>query len=157
MANVNKVMLLGRLGNQPELKYTPSNRAVTELRIAVNRNWTDKAGVRQEKTDWFGIEVWDKQAENCHRYLTKGREVFIEGRLTVDEWTDKDGQKRTKTKVVAEVVQFIGRADGASAGSSGEDRGGFEGGGRPAAARAPAPGMEPSPEDFGGPEDDIPF
>ena len=156
MANVNKVILIGRLGNQPELRYTPANRAVTELRLAVNRTWTDKAGQKQEKTDWFSVEVWDKNAENCERYLAKGREVYVEGRLTNDEWNDKDGQKRIKTKVVAEVIQFIGgRGD-----APGEGGGGAPGGGgaRPAPQRSqgPAPGMG-GPEDFGPPEDDIPF
>ncbi len=155
MANVNKVILIGRLGNQPELRYTPANRAVTELRLAVNRTWTDKSGQRQEKTDWFSVEVWDKNAENCERYLAKGREVYVEGRLTNDEWNDKDGQKRIKTKIVAETIQFIGgRGD-----APGEGGGGGGGGSaRPAPQRSqgPAPGMG-GPEDFGPPEDDIPF
>lgn len=153
MANVNKVILIGRLGNQPELKYTPSNRAVTELRLAVNRSWTDRgSGQRQEKTDWFSVEVWDKNAENCEKYLAKGREVYVEGRLSNDEWTDKEGQKRTKTKIVAEVIQFIG---GRGEGGGDEPRRSFEprsgGGGAP---RQAAPGMDDG--GFGG-EDDIPF
>ncbi len=156
MANVNKVILIGRLGNQPELRYTQANRAVTELRLAVSRNWTDKAGQRQERTDWFSVEVWDKQAENCERYLAKGREVYVEGRLQNDEWTDKEGQKRLKTKIMADTIQFIGgRGEGGGEGGGG-GQGGAAGGGRPAPQRShePAPGMG---DDFGPPEDDIPF
>lgn len=156
MAYVNKVILIGRLGNQPELRYTPAHRAVTELRLAISRSWTDKGGQRQEKTDWFSVEAWDKDAENCERYLAKGREVYIEGRLQNDEWQDKDGQKRTKTKIVAERIQFIG---GRGEGEGPAGGGGGGGGGsrapepRPSAA---APGMG-TPDDFGGPGDDIPF
>ena len=159
MANVNKVILIGRLGNQPELRYTQANRAVTELRLAVSRNWTDKAGQRQERTDWFSVEVWDKQAENCERYLAKGREVYVEGRLQNDEWTDKEGQKRLKTKIMADTIQFIGgRGEGGGEGGGGGGGGGAPAGGgaRPAPQRSnePAPGMG---DDFGPPEDDIPF
>ena len=162
MANVNKVILIGRLGNTPELRYTTSNHAVAELRIAVNRVYTDRSGQRQEKTDWFGVEVWDKQAENAERYLQKGREVYVEGRLATDEWVDKDtGQKRSKIKIVADTWQFIGsRGDG-----EGRPEGGGGGGGerqpRPQSGSftpaGPAPGMDdPTPDDM-GPEDDIPF
>lgn len=155
MANVNKVILIGRLGNQPELKYTPSNRAVTELRLAVNRSWTDRAsGQRQEKTDWFSVEVWDKNAENCEKYLAKGREVYVEGRLSNDEWTDKEGQKRTKTKIVAETIQFIG---GRAEGGGDEPRRAYEPRAGGAPARGPAPGMGDGPGDDFGSGDDIPF
>lgn len=166
MANVNKVILIGRLGNTPELKYTTANKAVTELRLAVNRAFTDKTGQRQEKTDWFSVEVWDKQAENAERYLQKGREVYVEGRLATDEWVDKDsGQKRTKMKIVAETWQFIGGRGDGEARAPGEGGGRpYEGGGggagaRPAPQRStgPAPGMgDPTPDDM-GPDDDIPF
>lgn len=156
MAYVNKVILIGRLGNQPELRYTQTNRAVTELRIAISSKWADKNGQRQERTDWFGVEVWDKDAENCERYLAKGREVYIEGRLQNEEWTDKEGQKRIKTKITAHTIQFIGgRGEGGGEGGGG---GGAPAGGgaRPAPQRSnePAPGMG---DDFGPPEDDIPF
>lgn len=162
MASVNKVILLGRLGNQPELRYTPANRAVTELRLAVSRSWTDRtSGQKQEKTDWFSIDVWDKQAENCERYLTKGREVYIEGRLSIDEWNDKETQqKRTKIKITADQVQFIGgaKSDGdGGAPRGGGGGGGFESGGNRSGSTGPAPGMgDPGPDDFGG-GDDIPF
>lgn len=165
MASVNKVIMIGRLGNQPELRYTPQQRAVTELRMAVSRHWTDKSGQKQEKTDWFSVEVWDKQAEFCERYLTKGREFFVEGRLANDEWQDKEGQKRTKTKIVAENIQFVGGrpdGEGGGAGSGGGSGGGYGGGGggggdggggnRPSGGRDQSP-----PEAFAPPEDDIPF
>lgn len=170
MANVNKVILIGRLGNQPELRYTPANRAVTELRMAVNHVWTDRSGQKQEKTDWFSVDVWDKQAETAERYLQKGREVYIEGRLTNDEWVDKDGQKRSRTKIVCERMQFIGdrrdgergpnearpaRATGPAGGGPGGANGPGGGGGG-----GPAPGMgQEGPSDYGPPpsDDDIPF
>ena len=162
MANVNKVILIGRLGNTPELRYTTANHAVAELRIAVNRVYTDKGGQRQEKTDWFGVEVWDKQAENAERYLQKGREVYVEGRLATDEWVDKDtGQKRSKIKIVAETWQFIGsRADGEGRPDGGGDRPQRSGPPRQTgpmhqAGEGAAP-SDPTPDDM-GPEDDIPF
>ncbi|MBM4342252.1 MAG: single-stranded DNA-binding protein [Deltaproteobacteria bacterium] len=155
MSSFNRVILIGNLGHQPELKYTTSNRPVCELRIAVNRVWNDRNGQRQEKTDWFSVEVWDKTAEFCERYLTKGRAILVEGRLSNDEWTDKEGQKRTKTKVVADRVQFVGnRGDG----DGGYSRGGSGAGGD----RGPAPrtsdgGPPPPADDYHPPEDDIPF
>lgn len=170
MASVNKVILIGRLGNQPELRYTSSNKAVTELRLATTDTWNDQAGNRQEKTEWHSVVVWGKTAENCERYLAKGREVYIEGRLQTRDYQDKDGQKRYKTEVVADRVQFIGGAkgEGDRAGGGGgfegggQRSGGFEGGGQRSGGgggqRGPAPGMDPGPEDFGGPvDDDIPF
>jgi single-strand DNA-binding protein len=158
MANVNKVILIGRLGNQPELRYTPSNRAVTELRLAVNSNWTDRNGQRQEKTDWFSVELWDKQAETAERYLQKGREVYVEGRLSNDEWTDKEGQKRSKTKIIGDRMQFIGnRQDGPS--EPRPPRSDSRSSAQPRGDSGPAPGMAADPSDFGPPpaDDDIPF
>lgn len=162
MANVNKVILIGRLGNQPELRYTQANRAVTELRLAVTRGWTDKAGQRQERTDWFSVEVWDKQAEFCERYLAKGREVYVEGRLQNDEWTDKEGQKRLKTKIMADSIQFVGnKPDGAGESGGGRGAGGGGAGGGGGGQASPSRGGDPAPgmggDDFGPPEDDIPF
>jgi len=161
MASVNKVILLGRLGNQPELRRTPSNRAVTELRVAISDTWTDRvSGQKQEKTDWFSVDVWDKQAENCERYLTKGRELYIEGRLSIDEWIDKETQqKRSKVKITAIIVQFLGggKSDGDGGAPRGGSGGGFESGGNRGGSTGPAPGMgDPGPDDFGG-GDDIPF
>ncbi|MSQ84360.1 MAG: single-stranded DNA-binding protein [Myxococcales bacterium] len=161
MSSYNKVILIGNIGNQPEIRYTPGNRPVTELRLAVSRSWTDKAGQRQDKTDWFSVELWDKQAEFAERYLAKGKPVLIEGRLATDEWTDKEGQKRTKTKIVAEQVRFVGaRTDGE--GGGGGAGGGYAradgGGGRSPSGRPnDAAPSGPGPEEFNPPEDDIPF
>lgn len=163
MSSFNRVILIGNLGHQPELKYTSSNRPVTELRIAVSRNWTDKTGQRQEKTDWFSVEVWDKQAEFCERYLSKGKAILVEGRLSNDEWTDKEGQKRIKTKVVADRVQFVGaRGDGegggGGGGGGGYQRGGGGGGGDRGPSQRGSDSGPPAPtDDYHPPEDDIPF
>ncbi len=128
MGSVNKVILLGNVGNQPELRYTQSNQAVTELRIATNDSWTDKDGNRQERTEWHSVVVWGRQAENCERFLSKGRPVFIEGRLQTREYTDKEGQKRYKTEIVASGVTFLGgRGEGSGPGDAGPQDG--EGGG----------------------------
>jgi single-strand DNA-binding protein len=103
MGSVNKVILVGNLGADPELKYTPSNRALCNLRIATTDVFKDKAGQRQEKTEWHRVTVWGDQAENCSKYLAKGRSVYIEGRLQTRSY-DKDGQKHYATDVVADRV-----------------------------------------------------
>lgn len=112
MASVNKVILIGNLGSNPEVRYTPSGQAVASFNIATNERWTDKSGQAQEKTEWHKIVVWGKQAENCAEYLSKGRPVYIEGRLQTREWNDKEGQKRYTTEIVAQTVQFLGSTQG---------------------------------------------
>jgi single-strand DNA-binding protein len=107
MGSVNKVILVGNLGADPELKHTPSNRAVCNLRIATAETWKDKGGQKQEKTEWHRVTVWGDSAENCSKYLTKGRSVYVEGRLETRSY-DKDGQKHYSTEVVAERVVFLG-------------------------------------------------
>jgi single-strand DNA-binding protein len=124
MGSVNKVILIGNLGADPELKYTPSQRPLCNLRIATTEVYKDKAGVRQEKTEWHRVTVWGDQAENCNKYLAKGRSVYVEGRLQTRTY-DKDGQKHYATDVVADRVVFLGSGGGAS----GEGRGGGGGGG----------------------------
>lgn len=114
MASVNKVHILGRLGANPELRYTASQVPVCTLSLATNEYWTDKEGNRQESTEWHRVVVWSKQAENCAKYLAKGREVYVEGRLQTRSWDDPNGQKRYSTEIVAQTVQFIG--GGASTG-----------------------------------------
>ena len=106
--SVNKVMILGRLGQDPELKYTPSGTAVCNFSLATNDYWTDKSGQKQERTEWHRVVVWGKVGENCGRYLSKGRQAFVEGSLQTRQWEGKDGQKRYTTEVVARNVQFIG-------------------------------------------------
>ena len=110
MASLNKVMLIGNLGQDPEVRFTPAGQAVATFSIATSERWTDKAGQKQEKTEWHRIVVWGKTAENCKEYLSKGRPVFVEGRLQTREWTDKEGKKRYTTEVVASLVQFLGSA-----------------------------------------------
>ncbi len=113
MASVNKVILIGNLGSDPEVKYTPSGSAVANFTLATNERWKDASGQDQEKTEWHRIVVWGKQAENCGQYLSKGRPAYIEGRLQTREWNDKEGTKRYTTEVVAQTVQFLGSAPGA--------------------------------------------
>lgn len=108
--SVNKVILLGRLGQDPELKYTPGGAAVCNFSVATTEAWTDKQGQKQEKTEWHRIVVWGKLAELCNQYLAKGRQAFLEGRLQTRSWDDKDGTKRYTTEILASTVQFIGGA-----------------------------------------------
>jgi single-strand DNA-binding protein len=162
---VNKVILVGNLGKDPEVRYTSGGQAVANLRIATSRSWTDKqSGQRKEETEWHDVEVWGKQAEQCGEYLAKGRQVYVEGRLKTDKWQDKQsGQERSKVKVVADTVRFLGGrgAGGAGAGGAGAGGGGARGGG---GGDAPPGGFEepdagggaPSGGGNGGP-DDIPF
>ncbi len=116
---VNKVILIGNLGKDPEVRYTQGGQAVANLRIATSRSWTDKqSGQRKEETEWHDVEVWGKQAEQCGEYLAKGRQVYVEGRLKTDKWQDKQsGQERSRVKVVADSVRFLGgRGAGGGAG-----------------------------------------
>lgn len=107
--SVNKVILLGRLGQDPELKYTPSGSSVCNFSMATTESWSDKqTGQKQEKTEWHRIVVWGKLAELCNQYLSKGRQAFVEGRIQTRSWDDKDGQKRYATEILASTVQFIG-------------------------------------------------
>jgi len=108
--SVNKVILLGRLGQDPELKYTPGGSAVCNFSLATTEAWTDKQGQKQEKTEWHRIVVWGKLAELCNQYLAKGRQAFLEGRLQTRSWDDKEGNKRYTTEILASTVQFIGGA-----------------------------------------------
>ncbi len=155
MGSVNKVILVGNLGADPELKYTPSNRPVCNLSVATNEVWKDKGGQRQERTEWHRVIVWGEPAEHCAKYLTKGRTVYIEGRLQTRSWDDKEGKKRYTTEVVSDRVVFLGGqgpgAEGGMGGGRGK-RGWGEDSATPAAADAPG---EPPPNDPG--DDDIPF
>ena len=153
MGSVNKVILIGNLGADPELKYTPTNRPVCNLSVATNEVFKDKSGQRQEKTEWHRVTVWGDQAENCSKYLAKGRTVYIEGRLQTRSWDDKEGKKRYSTEIVADRVVFLstGGAEGGARRSGG--------GGRPWGDEpAPAAGAA-EPEGHGPPpgDDDIPF
>lgn len=111
MTSVNKVILVGRLGQDPELKYTQSGQPVCNLSVATSEVWNDKNGQRQEKTEWHRVIVWGKPAENCAKYLGKGRLVYLEGRNETRSWEDKNsGEKRYATEVVANTVQFLDKA-----------------------------------------------
>lgn len=115
--SVNKVLLIGRLGNNPEMRYTNTGTAVANFNLATSENWNDKSGQRQEKTEWHRVVVWGKLAELCEKYLSKGRQCFVEGRLQTRSWDDKDGNKKYTTEIVATTVQFLGTAVGAGAGA----------------------------------------
>ncbi|TXD37262.1 single-stranded DNA-binding protein [Lujinxingia vulgaris] len=118
--SLNKAMIIGNLGSDPEVRYTQSGAAVANFNIATNEVWTDKSGVKQERTEWHRVVVFGKQAENCGKYLSKGRQVFVEGRMQTRDWEDRDGNKRSTTEIVAQTVQFLsggssaGRSDGPS-------------------------------------------
>lgn len=114
---INKVILIGRLGADPELRYTPSGSPVANFRVATSENWVDREGQRQERTEWHRIVAWGKLAELCGEYLSKGRQVYLEGRLQTRQWDDRDGNKRYTTEIVARDVQFLGgRGDAAPSG-----------------------------------------
>ena len=130
MASVNKVILIGNLGRDPELRYTQSDSAVTNFTVATNEKWRDKDGNNQERTEWHRVVVWGRSAENCAQYLQKGRSVYVEGRLQTREWEDKDGNKRQTTEINALTVQFLGGRGGAS-GSGDVRAGGPDAGGTP--------------------------
>ena len=145
---VNKAILIGNLGADPEVRFTPGGQAVANFRIATSENWTDKNGQKQERTEWHRIVVWGKLAELCGQYLKKGRQCYVEGRLQTREWTDKEGKKNYTTEVVANQVTFLGgRGEGGGGPRGGDDYGSPPSGG----ADDPGPSGPPG----GG--DDIPF
>lgn len=106
--SLNKVILIGRLGDAPDLKYTPTSQAVCTFSIATSETWVEKTGEKKTKTEWHRIVVWGKLAELCNQYLGKGAQVYIEGKNSTRSWDDKDGQKRYMTEVIAKTVQFLG-------------------------------------------------
>lgn len=122
MASVNKVILIGNLGRDPELRFTKGGQAVANFSLATSDTFTNREGGREERTEWHRIVVWGKSAENCSKYLSKGRTVYVEGQLRTREWEDKDGNKRQTTEVHAQTVQFLGspggRGDGPRGGAS---------------------------------------
>lgn len=158
MANLNKVMLIGNLTRDPELRYTPKGTPVTDIGLAINRVWTNEQGNRQEETVFVDVTLWGRQAELANQYLSKGRCAYIEGRLQMDTWDDKDtGKKRSKLKVVAEAIQFM--PDGK--GQAGQGQGAAPAA-RPAAARNSEPGIPQGGSaapagDYPDQEDEIPF
>ena len=161
---LNKVMIIGNLGRDPEVRYTAGGSAVANLRIATTESWRDKqTGEKKENTEWHSVVLFGKLGEIAGEYLKKGRTVYIEGRLQTRKYQDKDGQDRYSTEIVASDMQMLGGGEG-----RGEGGGGFSGGGRQSAAEEPAwgggapagrqGGGKPPADDFGGDfEDDIPF
>jgi len=154
---INKVILIGNLGQDPETRYMPSGKAVTNLRIATSDSWKDKtSGEQQERTEWHSVAMFDRLAEIAAEYLRKGSQVYIEGRLRTRKWQDKEGKDRYTTEVIANEMQMLGSRGGAGAGAgAGAAAGGYAAGGSSRAAPEP----EPMPAGSGGGEfdDDIPF
>ena len=148
--SLNKAMIIGNLGRDPEMRYTPSGQAVTQFTVAVNRNYKDSQGERQEETEWFRVVAWGQQAEFAAEYLRKGNKVYVEGRLQTRQWEGQDGQKRYTTELVANTIQNLERRprdDSADAGT------GFEQS-RPRPARPQTEGQpQAEPEAY----DDLPF
>ncbi len=127
---VNKVMLLGNLGRDPEVRQTPSGQTVASFSIATNRKWKDRDGNRQEQTEWHNIVVWGRQAEVAGQYLTKGKQIFLEGRLQTRSWDDRQsGEKRYRTEIVCEYFKMLGGRDGGGGGGGYGGGGGSYGGG----------------------------
>ena len=149
---LNKVLLIGNLGADPELSYTQSSQAVLKLRLATNESFVNKAGERQERTEWHRVVVWGKRAEALSKFLSKGRQLYIEGRLQTRSWEDKDGQKRYATDIVATEIVLLG--GGAGAGRAAPAGGGRD---RPSHDEPMAPAPDHEPEPSFGTEDDIPF
>ena len=144
MASVNRVILIGNLGRDPELRYTQGGQPVTSFSLATNERFKNREGQPQERTEWHRIVVWGQTAEHCAQYLSKGRSIYVEGRLQTREWEDKEGQKRRTTEIVAQTVQFLGGRGGPGGGGGGGGAGGGAGPDR----------GEPGPAPQG---EDIPF
>ena len=180
MASVNKVTLIGNLGRDPEVRYTPNGAAVCNVSVATTRNWKDKSsGDKVEETEWHRVVFYDRLAEIAGEYLKKGRSVYVEGRLKTRKWQDKDGKDNYTTEIVADQMQLLGgREGGGSGGGMGGGGAGYgqQGGGddfsqeapaqasrpaaRPAAAQRPAPAPAPAAKSatgFDDMDDDIPF
>ena len=123
--SINKVILIGRLGKDPEMRFTPSGKAVTNFTMATNEVWSDQNGEKQERTEWHRIVTWGKLAENCAKLLSKGKQVYVEGRLQTRQWDDKDGNKRYTTEIVANQMQILSSLDskGARMGGASDDPG----------------------------------
>ncbi len=165
MASVNKVILVGNLGRDPETRYSPDGSAITNVTIATSRMWKDKGtGDRKEETEWHRVVFFGRQAEIAAEYLKKGRPVYVEGRLRTRKWTDKEGQDRYTTEIVAEEMQLLGSRDGGG-GGGGASGGGYgdEGGGYARESREPSGGSRGAPAprkpaaNFDDMDDDIPF
>lgn len=144
MANLNKVFLIGRLTRDPELRFTPGGTAVAEFGLAVNRQWTDQSGEKKESTCFVDLQAWGRQGEVLNEYMKKGRQIFIEGRLDFSQWEDKEGQKRSRLKVVVEGFQFLDGGGGARKTEESPDAESLSGESLGAPSRPARPGRYPS-------------
>jgi single-strand DNA-binding protein len=151
MGSVNKVILVGNLGRDAELRYTPGGAAVATLNMATTEVWNDKQGQRQEKTEWHRVVLWGKSAESLAEYLTKGKQIYVEGRLQTRQWDDKDGNKRYTTEIRGDRVVLLGGGGGRGAG--GGSYGGGASRGDDLGGHAPGPDAGDQPLT----DDDIPF
>ena len=151
--SLNKCMIIGDLGRDPEMRYTPSDQAVTQFTVAVNRNYKDAQGERQEETEWFRVVAWGQQAEFSAEYLRKGAKVFVEGRIQTRQWEGQDGQKRYTTELVANTIQNLERRPREDAGDGGSQLPPEPRAQRPQAANARPAGDPPTEPDY----DDLPF
>jgi single-strand DNA-binding protein len=170
MASVNKVILIGNLGRDPEVRYTPSGAAVCNITVATSRNWKSKdSGEKMEETEWHRVVLYDRQAEIAGEYLKKGRPVYIEGRLKTRKWTDKEGVEKYTTEIVADSMQLLGGRESGGGGGAADDEGGGGYSERSAPAPRSAPAARPAPQaaarpapqksatGFDNMDDDIPF
>jgi single-strand DNA-binding protein len=161
VASVNKVILVGNLGRDPETRYLPSGDAVTNVTIATTEQWKDKGGEKQEATEWHRVAFFGRLAEVAGEYLKKGSQVYVEGRLQTRKWTDKEGQERFTTEIRADRMQMLGGRSGMGGGGGDYSEGGEESRPQrssPPAQRAPASSGAPkAPSKFDDLEDDIPF
>jgi single-strand DNA-binding protein len=169
MASVNKVILIGNLGRDPEVRYTPSGAAVCNVTLATTRSWKSKeSGEKVEETEWHRIVFYDRLAEIAGEYLKKGRSIYVEGRLKTRKWTDKDGAEKYTTEVIAQEMSMLGSREGMGGGAGGDDEGGSHGERSSAppqrsapASRPSAPASRPAPKasstGFDNMDDDIPF
>src|SRR6476620_5238866 len=161
MASVNKVIIIGNLGRDPETRYMPEGGAITNISVATTEKWKDKNGEMQEKTEWHRVAFFGKLAEIAGEYLKKGSQVYVEGRLQTRKWQDKDGQDKYMTEIVANQMQMLGSRQGMGGGDRGGDRGAPDAGEGGGAASRPASGGAKPAAKSGGKfddfEDDIPF
>lgn len=146
MSGINKVIIIGRLGADPEVKTISTGNTVTRLSIATSESWVDKDGQKQERTEWHRVVVWGKLAELCGKYLAKGRQAYVEGRLQTRSWEDQQGQKKYTTEIVANSVQFLGAAQGASHDGGGYSQSSGSGSSNPFDDFGPEPSFNSSEE-----------
>jgi single-strand DNA-binding protein len=158
MASVNKVILIGNLGRDPETRYAPSGSAICNVRIATTRNWKDKAsGEKREETEWHSVVFYDRLAEIAGEYLKKGRPVYVEGRLKTRKWQDKEGQDRYTTEIIATEMQLLGSRDGDGGGGGYSRESAAPAGAGRSSGAASGGGATPGGKGFDDMDDDIPF